>query len=226
MHKITQVEICKDRTLWLDVGNTASKHNDCCLIEIDGNKHYAKVLSGVQEVADCICPKDKGEIIRVATESDIAQIQDILEKEKKSLAICLEKSAKHNLPIRIIDAKCTHDRSKIIFYFVSDNRVDFRDLLKDIEHTLKMRVELRQIGVRDRAKIVAGCGHCGRVLCCTSFIKKFQTVTIRDAKSQNFNLDPSKISGVCGRLMCCLRYESNIHKDSVPGKFDSKKIQT
>ncbi|MCK5595656.1 hypothetical protein KAI19_05705, partial [bacterium] len=156
MHKVTQVRICKDRTLWLDIGNTAPKYNAHCLIEIDGNKHYAKVLSGVQEADDCICPKDKGQIIRVATENDMAQIQDILKKEKKSLAICLEKAVEHNLSIRVIDAKCTYDRSKIIFYFVSDNRVDFRDLLKDIEHTLKTKVELRQIGVRDRAKIVAG----------------------------------------------------------------------
>ena len=223
MHKIIHVMACKARTLWLDIGNTVPKYDSYCLIEADGNKYYAKILSGIQEVADHICSKDRGQVIRVAMESDIAQIQDILKKEKKSLAICLEKTAEHDLPIGIIDAKCTHDRSKIIFYFISENRVDFRDLLKDIECTLKMRVELRQVGVRDRAKIVTGCGHCGRVLCCASFIKKFQTVTIRDAKSQNSHLDPSKISGLCGRLMCCLKYESNMSKGSVSGKFGSKK---
>ena len=213
MHKITQVRICRDRTLWLDIGNTIPKYNDYCLIETDGDKYYAKVASGIREVADCICSKDNGQIIRVATENDISQIQDILEREKKSLAICLEKADKHGLPIRVIDAKFAHDRSKIIFHFVADNRVDFRDLLKDIEHTLKTRVELRQIGVRDRAKIVTGCGHCGRVLCCASFIKEFQAVTIQNAKSQNFHLDPSKISGLCGRLMCCLRYESELYQE-------------
>ena len=213
MHKIIQVRICKGRTLWLDIGNTAAKYNDHCLIEADGGKYYAKIVSGIQEVADCICSKERGQIIRVATENDISQIQNISEQEKKSLAICLEKAAKHNLPIRVIDAKSTHDRSKIIFHFVADNRVDFRDLLKDIERTLKTKVELRQVGVRDRAKIAAGYGHCGRVLCCASFIKEFQTVTIQNARSQNFHLDPSKISGLCGRLMCCLRYESNTYQE-------------
>ncbi len=213
MHKIAQVMVCKGRTLWLDIGNTAAKHNDHCLIEADGNKYYAKVVSGLQEVADCICSKDRGQIIRVATESDISQIQDISEREKKSLAICVEKAAKHDLPIRVIDAKFAYDRSRIIFHFVADNRVDFRELLKDIERTLKTRVELRQIGVRDRAKIAAGYGHCGRVLCCASFIKEFQTVTIQNAKSQNFHVDPSKISGLCGRLMCCLRYESETYQE-------------
>ena len=213
MHKIVQVMVCKGRTLWLDIGNTVAKYNDYCLIEVDGDKYYAKIVSGIQEVADCICSKERGQIIRVATESDISQIQDISERENKSLALCVEKAAKHDLPIKVIDAKYTHDRSKIIFHFVADNRVDFRELLKDIEHTLKTRVELRQIGVRDRAKIAAGYGHCGRVLCCASFIKEFQTVTIQNAKSQNFHLDPSKISGLCGRLMCCLRYESNTYQE-------------
>ena len=213
MHKITQVKICKDRTLWLDIGNTIPKYNDYCLIETDGNKYYAKIISGIQEVADHICSKVRGQIIRVATENDISQIQNMLEREKKSLAICLEKVAKHDLPIRVIDAKCTHEGNKIIFHFVADNRVDFRDLLKDIEHTLKTRVELRQVGVRDRARIVTGYGHCGKVLCCASFIKDFQTVTIQNAKSQNFHLDPSKISGLCGRLMCCLRYESELYQE-------------
>ncbi|MFH1904480.1 MAG: regulatory iron-sulfur-containing complex subunit RicT [bacterium] len=214
MHKITQVRICKDRTLWLDIGNTVAKYNDYCLIEVDGDKYYAKIVSGIQEVADCICSKERGQIIRVATESDISQIKDIFEREKKSLAICLEKVAKHNLPIRVIDAKCIHEGNKIIFHFVAEDRVDFRDLLKDIEHTLKTRIELRQVGVRDRAKNIAGyCGHCGRVLCCASFIKEFQAVTIQNAKSQNFHLDPSKISGLCGRLMCCLRYESKSYQE-------------
>ncbi|MCK5547637.1 MAG: stage 0 sporulation protein, partial [Thermoplasmata archaeon] len=127
----------------------------------------------------------------------------------------LEKIKNHNLPMKLIGSEYSFDRSRIIFYFTSDGRVDFRELVKDLAATFKSRIELRQIGVRDEAKMVGGLGPCGRTLCCTTFLKDFEPINIRMAKDQRLSLNPSKISGVCGRLMCCLRYEHKCYRDMI-----------
>ncbi len=150
-------------------------------------------------------------VIRIATESDCAKEAHNREREKEALTICSEKIKKHKLDMKLVDVELTFDLSKILFYFTSEGRVDFRDLVKDLAAVFRMRIELRQIGVRDEAKILNGIGICGRPLCCATFLGDFQPVSIKMAKDQNMSLNPTKISGICGRLMCCLKYEESTY---------------
>ncbi len=151
-------------------------------------------------------------IIRKASEQDKAQHEENIKKEK-ALQICQEKIDKHGLVMKLIDVEYTFDNSKVIFYFTADGRVDFRELVKDLAAVFKMRIELRQIGVRDEAKMMGGIGACGRSLCCNSWLSGFEPVSIKMAKVQNLSLNPSKISGICGRLMCCLKYENSTYME-------------
>lgn len=146
-------------------------------------------------------------IIRIATDKDLKKLEENKEKEKKAFKICEEKIAKHGLEMKLIDVEYTFDNSKILFYFTADGRVDFRELVKDLASVFKTRIELRQIGVRDEAKMIGGLGICGRPFCCHSYMGEFQPVSIKMAKEQGLSLNPTKISGTCGRLMCCLKYE-------------------
>ena len=146
-------------------------------------------------------------IIRIATDKDLKKLEENKEKEKKAFKICEEKIAKHKLEMKLIEVEYTFDNSKILFYFTADGRVDFRELVKDLASVFKTRIELRQIGVRDEAKILGGLGICGRPFCCHSYMGEFQPVSIKMAKEQGLSLNPTKISGTCGRLMCCLKYE-------------------
>ena len=150
-------------------------------------------------------------IIRIANEQDIKQHEENVRKKEKALSICQEKVDKHGLTMKLIDVEYTFDKSKVIFYFTAEGRVDFRELVKDLAAVFKMRIELRQIGVRDEAKMLGGIGSCGRSLCCHSWLADFEPVSIKMAKIQNLSLNPTKISGVCGRLMCCLKYENDIY---------------
>lgn len=146
-------------------------------------------------------------IIRIATDKDLKKLEENKEKEKKAFKICEEKIAKHNLEMKLIEVEYTFDNSKILFYFTADGRVDFRELVKDLASVFKTRIELRQIGVRDEAKMLGGLGICGRPFCCHSYMGEFQPVSIKMVKEQGLSLNPTKISGTCGRLMCCLKYE-------------------
>lgn len=146
-------------------------------------------------------------VIRVANEADLKILQENREKEKEAFNICLEKIANHGLDMKLVYAEYTFDRSKVLFYFTADGRVDFRDLVKDLASIFRTRIELRQIGVRDESKMLGGLGVCGRPFCCSTFLGGFQPVTIKMAKEQGLSLSPVKISGTCGRLMCCLKYE-------------------
>lgn len=147
------------------------------------------------------------EVVRAATEEDENHYEDNLKKEVEAFNVCLEKIEAHKLDMKLIDVEYTFDNSKLLFYFTSDGRVDFRDLVKDLASHFRTRIELRQIGIRDEAKLVGGLGICGRSFCCNSFLNDFVQVSIKMAKEQNLSLNSSKISGACGRLMCCLRYE-------------------
>ena len=140
-----------------------------------------------------------------------------LAKKGEALRICQEKINKHGLEMKLIDVEYTFDNSKVVFYFTADGRVDFRELVKDIAAVFRMRIELRQIGVRDEAKMIGGVGNCGRGLCCNSWLTDFEPVSIKMAKVQNLSLNPSKISGICGRLMCCLKYENDIYTQMKKG---------
>lgn len=152
-------------------------------------------------------------VIRVADETDIAKHKENKEKETEALRICTEKIWDHKLNMKLIDVEYTFDNNKVIFYFTADGRVDFRELVKDLATIFKTRIELRQIGVRDEAKMIGGLGPCGRPMCCSSFLGDFTSVSIKMAKEQNLSLNPTKISGICGRLMCCLNYEQSTYED-------------
>lgn len=152
-------------------------------------------------------------VLRIASGADIEQMRRNREKEDYAFSVCTEKVRRHNLDMKLIDVEYTFDNNKILFYFTADGRVDFRELVKDLASVLKTRIELRQIGVRDEAKMLGGLGICGREFCCSTFLGEFQPVSIKMAKEQGLSLNPSKISGTCGRLMCCLKYEQSAYED-------------
>ncbi len=151
-------------------------------------------------------------VIRIATPEDAKQVEQNKRKEKEAFRICLEKIKKHDLEMKLIDVEYTFDGNKILFYFTADGRVDFRELVKDLASVFRTRIELRQIGVRDEAKMLGGLGICGKNLCCATFLDEFEPVSIKMAKEQNLSLNPIKISGTCGRLMCCLKYEQETYE--------------
>lgn len=152
-------------------------------------------------------------IIRVATEKDLDQIDRNRKKETEAFGICKEKIRKHGLKMDLVDVECTFDNNKLLFYFTAKNRVDFRELVKDLAGVFHTRIELRQIGVRDEAKMLGGLGICGQPFCCSRFLGEFQPVSVKMAKEQSLSLNPTKLSGSCGRLMCCLKYESEAYED-------------
>ena len=154
-------------------------------------------------------------VVRKATEEDKLTVEKNKEKEKKAFAICQEKIAEHGLDMKLVEAEYSFEGNKVLFFFTSDGRVDFRALVKDLASTIRARIELRQIGVRDEAKMLGGLGICGRPFCCSQFLDEFQPVSIKMAKTQNLSLNPTKISGTCGRLMCCLKYEQDAYEDLV-----------
>lgn len=163
------------------------------------------------EEKEIVAPLKK--VIRIATPEDKKQVEDNNRKEKDAFQTCMQKIKDHNLDMKLIDVEYTFDGNKILFYFTADGRVDFRELVKDLAAVFRTRIELRQIGVRDEAKMLGGLGICGRPLCCSSFLGEFDPVSIKMAKEQSLSLNPSKISGTCGRLMCCLKYEQDAYED-------------
>ncbi len=151
-------------------------------------------------------------VLRIATNADLKQVEENKKKAEEAFGICLEKIAKHGLEMKLVSVEYAFDCSKILFYFTADGRVDFRELVKDLASVFRTRIELRQVGVRDEAKMLGGIGICGREFCCNRFLNDFQPVTIKMAKEQNLSLNPVKISGTCGRLMCCLGYEEEAYE--------------
>ncbi len=154
-------------------------------------------------------------VIRIATDEDNKKNEQNKQHEKEAFEICLEKIEKHELDMKLVDVEKTFDGNKIIFYFTSNGRVDFRELVKDLAAVFRVRIELRQIGIRDEAKMLNGIGICGRTLCCATFLSDFHPVSIKMAKDQNLSLNPTKISGICGRLMCCLKYEQDVYEELI-----------
>jgi len=152
-------------------------------------------------------------VLRLATADDIKREQENRHKEEEAFRICQKKIEAHHLEMNLIDVAYTFDGSKILFYFTADGRVDFRELVKDLASVFRTRIELRQVGVRDEAKILGGFGICGNPFCCATFLNEFQPVSIKMAKEQGLSMNPTKISGACGRLMCCLKYEQNVYED-------------
>ncbi|WP_018248318.1 PSP1 domain-containing protein [Orenia marismortui] len=152
---------------------------------------------------------------RKATFNDIQQAKQNKEEADKAFDICAKKIKEHNLPMKLIESEYTFDKGKLLFYFTADGRIDFRELVKDLASIFRTRIELRQIGVRDETKMLGGIGQCGRQLCCKTFLRTFEPITIQMAKDQNLSLNPEKISGICGRLMCCLKYEDKSYQEGI-----------
>lgn len=183
------------------------------IVETARGMEFGIVTSDIKEVREDEIVSPLKKIVRIADENDTIQHQENVRKKQRALQLCQEKVDKHHLVMKLIDVEYTFDNSKIIFYFTADGRVDFRELVKDLAGVFKMRIELRQIGVRDEAKMVGGIGTCGRGLCCHTWLPEFEPVSIKMAKVQNLSLNPTKISGICGRLMCCLKYENDIYHE-------------
>ena len=186
--------------------------DDGVIVETARGVEYGTVVIGPKEVAKDSLVMPVKEVMRKATPKDLQQLEKNEEREEKAFAICLEKIAKRKLPMKLINVEYTFDMNKNVFFFTADGRIDFRELVKDLATVFRTRIELRQVGVRDEAKVLNGIGACGRPLCCSNFLGDFSPVSIRMAKDQNLSLNPTKISGVCGRLMCCLNYEDDLYK--------------
>ena len=194
-------------------GDTNPSIGESVIVETARGLELGVVSIALKEVSEEEIVSPLKDIIRIATDKDLEQLRKNKEKEKEAFAICEEKIAKHKLDMKLVDVEYTFDANKILFYFTSDGRVDFRELVKDLASVFRTRIELRQIGIRDEAKILGGLGICGRGLCCNSFLDGFHSVSIKMAKEQGLSLNPSKISGTCGRLMCCLKYEQNCYEE-------------
>ncbi|NLM42735.1 MAG: stage 0 sporulation family protein [Clostridiales bacterium] len=188
------------------------KKGDNVIVETIRGVEFGNAVVGIREVPEeeIVAPLKK--VLRIATVEDCIKYEENKAKEDEAFKICLEKIKNHGLEMKLIDVEYTFDNNKIIFYFTADGRVDFRELVKDLAAVFKTRIELRQIGVRDEAKMLSGLGPCGRALCCATFLGEFEPVSIKMAKEQNLSLNPTKISGICGRLMCCLKFEQETYE--------------
>ncbi|CAM3448308.1 stage 0 sporulation family protein [Hydrogenibacillus schlegelii] len=202
------------RIYYFDPGEAEVSVGDGVIVETIRGIEYGRVVIGRRLVPeeDVVLPLRP--LIRRADAADEAVVAQNREDANRAIPVARELIAAHGLPMRLIDAEYTFDRAKLIFYFAADGRVDFRALVRDLAAVFRTRIELRQIGVRDQAKLIGGIGPCGRVLCCSSFLGEFEPVTIKMAKDQNLVLNPTKISGLCGRLMCCLTYENDQYESA------------
>lgn len=195
---------------YFDPGDIDIKKENNVVVETSRGIEFGQVVVGPKEVLeeDIVTPLKK--VLRVATLEDEIKNQQNKAKEEEAFKICLKKISKHQLDMKLIDVEYTFDNNKVIFYFTADGRIDFRELVKDLAAIFRTRIELRQIGVRDEAKMIGGMGPCGKALCCATWLGDFEPVSIKMAKEQSLSLNPTKISGICGRLMCCLKYEHEV----------------
>lgn len=208
--------------------NLAFKSGDTVIVEQDRGIDYGHVLSDGEDALKVNAKSEEiKKILRVANEEDLKRISENNEKAKEAFKTCQAKVEQYKLSMKLIDVEYSFDCGKVVFYFSSEERVDFRELVKDLARILRARIDMRQIGVRDEAKLIGGFGPCGRELCCKCFLKDFVPVTIKMAKEEGLPLNPPKISGICGRLMCCLTYEYELYKElgrSMPK--EGERIQT
>ena len=201
------------KVYYFDPAGIQVKKEDHVIVETARGVECGEVAMENRQVSDDNIVKPLKKVIRKATEEDLAQMRKNREKQISAAKICNEKTAAHKLDMKLVDVEYTFDNNKILFYFTADGRVDFRELVKDLASVFRTRIELRQIGVRDEAKMLGGLGICGRPFCCSTFLGEFQPVSIKMAKEQSLSLNPVKISGTCGRLMCCLKYEQEAYED-------------
>ncbi|MEH7180071.1 PSP1 domain-containing protein [Neobacillus vireti] len=194
---------------YFDPGDLSIEKDDFVIVETVRGVEYGKAVVPRKQVEehDVVLPLKK--VVRIADHKDRMIVEENKQAAQEAYDVCNEKVNGHQLDMKLVDVEYTFDRNKVIFYFTADGRVDFRELVKDLASIFRTRIELRQIGVRDEAKMLGGIGPCGRMLCCSTFLGDFDPVSIKMAKDQNLSLNPTKISGLCGRLMCCLKYEND-----------------
>ena len=216
--EIVKIYIPEESSKYYDPNGIELHVGDWCVVEGEYSNDIGEVLWKYQIPSRPLCPRirgDEGEatsmfkVLREATEEEIKRAEENRIKAHQAFEICKKRIVERNLPMKLSKAKCTLDDERIIFYFISEKPVDFRNLVRDLSKMFRKRIELIRIGVRDEAAMIGGCGHCGQQLCCRTFIQDFQSIAIRMAKNQDMNLAPEKISGVCGRLLCCLQYEND-----------------
>jgi cell fate regulator YaaT (PSP1 superfamily) len=207
MYRLVHVRLANGKTEELDAVDFSLEPGDAIIAETDKGVTLGKVLAPPHEKEKHFVLKAPKKIIRKASPEDLEQFEKNRQLEKDAFRFCLQKIQQRGLSMKLVRTEILLDRSKALFYFTAEKRVDFRELVRDLAAEFKMRIEMRQIGVRDEAKMVCGMGGCGRELCCATFLNRFDLVSVKMAKEQNLALNPTKISGVCGRLMCCLAYE-------------------
>ena len=197
---------------------------DRVIVESEFGLSIGQVITGPTSMEEP--EKELKKVLRVATEDDLRQKQDNENFERNARSFCLERIMARGLPMKLVCSEVTLDRKRIVFYFTADGRIDFRELVKDLAAKFKTRIEMRQIGVRDKAKMVGGLGLCGKELCCKLFLTSFEPISIKMAKQQELVLNTGKLSGICGRLMCCLGYEYNEGSEGTSGRTDERKVST
>ena len=215
MYKVVGVRFQKaGKIYYFDPLNYELNVDEYVIVETARGIEYGKVAIAVREVGenDVVLPLRK--IVRPAINGDLEKVEENSQDAKKAFTTGVGKIEEHQLDMKLVDVEYTFDRNKVVFYFTAEGRVDFRNLVKDLASIFRTRIELRQIGVRDEAKMLGGIGPCGRMLCCSTFLGDFEPVSIKMAKDQNLSLNPSKISGLCGRLMCCLKYENDDYEEA------------
>lgn len=228
MYKVVGVRFKKaGKIYYFDPLDYSLSYNENVIVETARGIEFGKVVCPVMEVGenDVVLPLKK--IIRPALPEDLETVEENRQQARMAYTTCVTKIAEHALEMKLVDVEYTFDRNKIVFYFTAEGRVDFRNLVKDLASIFRTRIELRQIGVRDEAKMLGGIGPCGRMLCCSTYLGDFDPVSIKMAKDQNLSLNPSKISGLCGRLMCCLKYENDEYEEAKAQMPDiGKSVQT
>jgi len=203
------------KNYYFDPKGLTVQPDEYLVVETAQGLEYVRCVEGNHDVPDQSVVQPLRPVVRIATENDHKAAAYNRKREKEAFSICEKKIAAHNLDMKLVNVECNFEGNKIIFFFTAEGRVDFRELVKDLAGVFRARIELRQIGVRDEAKMLGGLGICGRPLCCSQFMEEFMPVSIKMAKTQNLSLNPTKISGTCGRLMCCLKYEQNAYEDAV-----------
>ena len=215
------------KTYFFDPQDFSIAQGDYVIVETARGIEFGKVYLGITDMKNEDISKPLKPVIRIANEEDHKQHLENESRRDETMTICQELIQKRNLDMKLVDVEFTISGNKVIFYFTADGRVDFRELVKDLASVFHMRIELRQVGSRDEAKMLGGIGNCGKSLCCTTWLSDFQPVSIKMAKNQNLSLNPTKISGVCGRLMCCLKYENDLYiklRDGIPD--NGEKVKT
>ncbi len=205
----------KGKVYYFDPNGVTAQKGDNVIVETAKGLEFAECVTGNHEVEDNAVHPPLRPVERLATEADTRRFEENRRREREAMEICRQRIAKHKLEMKLVDVEFNFEGSKILFFFTSEGRVDFRELVKDLAGTFKTRIELRQIGVRDEARMLGGLGICGRPFCCAQFLDDFQPVSIKMAKTQGLSLNPTKISGSCGRLMCCLKYEQDAYEELV-----------